>query len=248
MSGLRLLLLGPPCLERDGELIRLETRKATALLAYLAVTGRSYRRENLAYLLWPDSERSKALTSLRYSIWTIKKSLGEKLLTTGRDNIALAEGENLWVDVTHFKEELARIEADDTPIADRIPSLQEIVELYRDDFLAGFGLPDSPAFDEWQFFETENLRRAFAGALEQLVNACAEIGEYEPAIGFARRWLSLDPLQEPIHRRLMKLYALAGDRSAAQLQNELCAKLLDDELGDQPENENRQIYVRYAGR
>ena len=37
--------------------------------------------------------------------------------------------------------------------------LTAAVELYSEDFLAGFTLPDSPTFDEWQFFQRESLRQ-----------------------------------------------------------------------------------------
>ena len=60
MSGLRLLLLGPPRLERDNAPVNLERRKALALLAYLAVTGEPQSREALATLLWPDHDESQA--------------------------------------------------------------------------------------------------------------------------------------------------------------------------------------------
>src|SRR2546428_5252562 len=57
---LRVSLLGPPRIERAGEPIEPETRKATALLAYLAVTGRAEGRDRLAALLWPDSDEERA--------------------------------------------------------------------------------------------------------------------------------------------------------------------------------------------
>ena len=39
MKSLRLLLLGPPRLERNDQILEVDTRKATALLAYLALSG-----------------------------------------------------------------------------------------------------------------------------------------------------------------------------------------------------------------
>ena len=50
----RVLLLGAPRVEHDGGLIEVDTRKATALLAYLAVTRRRHARDTLAGLLWPE--------------------------------------------------------------------------------------------------------------------------------------------------------------------------------------------------
>lgn len=60
VSRLTLLLLGPPHIECDGRPVQVDTRKAIALLTYLAMTGASQRRDTLATLLWPDSDQSSA--------------------------------------------------------------------------------------------------------------------------------------------------------------------------------------------
>ncbi len=65
MPRLRLYLFGPPQLERDGQALNLQRRKAMTLLVYLAVTGRSHRRDALATLFWPESTQSRARSSLR---------------------------------------------------------------------------------------------------------------------------------------------------------------------------------------
>ncbi|MFN2520421.1 MAG: hypothetical protein ABR525_05175 [Candidatus Limnocylindria bacterium] len=46
-AGLTVRLLGPPQVEREGRPVRFDTRKALALLAYLAVTGRPHARDQL---------------------------------------------------------------------------------------------------------------------------------------------------------------------------------------------------------
>ena len=48
MTTFRLHLLGPPHLESDGVEVHIGRRKAVALLAYLAVTGRAHTRDALA--------------------------------------------------------------------------------------------------------------------------------------------------------------------------------------------------------
>jgi len=60
MSRLRLYLLGPPHVELDGEPLHLPRRKAMALLAYLAETGRAHSRDSLATLLWPEYDQCSA--------------------------------------------------------------------------------------------------------------------------------------------------------------------------------------------
>ena len=64
MPRLALYLLGPPRAELDGEEVRFPRRKAVALLAYLAATGRCHSRDSLATLLWPELDQSTARAPL----------------------------------------------------------------------------------------------------------------------------------------------------------------------------------------
>jgi predicted ATPase len=116
------------------------------------------------------------------------------------------------------------------------------VALYRDGFMAGFNLRDSPAFGDWQFFEAESLQRELAGVLERLTQCHGARGEWEAAITCARRWLALDPLHEPAHRALMSLYMQSGQRSAALRQYQECERILETELGITPAEETTRLF------
>ncbi|MGE5221553.1 MAG: tetratricopeptide repeat protein, partial [Omnitrophica WOR_2 bacterium] len=112
----------------------------------------------------------------------------------------------------------------------------------RDDFLAGFTLRDSSEFDEWQFFQTESLRRELADSLEKLAICSSARGEFEKAIPYARRWLALDQLNEEAHRLLMRVYAWSGERNAALRQYRECVRILQQELGVPPLEETDELY------
>jgi DNA-binding SARP family transcriptional activator len=228
MGHVDVLLLGAPRIEREGEPVAVDTRKAIALLAYLAVTGRPHTRDALCNLLWPESDDQHARGALRRTLSTLRKALGPELLEARGDRVALA-GDGLRVDVREFKGLLG----DDPEAA---------VELYAGDFLAGFALRDSVNFDDWQYFETDSLRRELAEALERLVDERAARGDYDGAILLARRWLGLNALHEPAHRRLIELYALRGERAAALRQYRECVRILNAELGVAPIEETTALY------
>lgn len=232
MPQLAIALLGPPQIERDGVRVGFDTRKATALLAYLACTGRAHSRDALAALLWP--EYADARNALRRTLSTIQRALGASWIDVGRDQVAAIPQSALWLDVAIFAAQV-------TAAGDRA-ALAAALALYRDDFLAGFSLRDSPAFDEWQFFEAERLRQMLATALERLIMLQREAGDHDAAIDAARRRLAIDTLHEPAHQLLMQLYAQAGQRSAALRQYRACAQLLAQELGVQPSDETVRIY------
>jgi predicted ATPase len=251
MSAVRLCLLGPPRLERDGKPVELDTRKTVALVAYLAMTGQrpgeeTHTREALATLLWPEVEPQRARANLRRSLSVLKKGIGGECLVADRETIGTHPEAGIWLDVARFRRLLNAPRTHGHPESEICPecleALAEAVELYRGDFLEGFSLRDSASFDDWQFFQTEGLRQELAAALERLVRGHSAQGTYEQAIPYGRRWVALDPLHEPAHRQLMQLYALAGQRAAALRQYTECARILEAELGLPPADETTTLY------
>src|SRR5579884_133428 len=246
MSRLALFLLGPPGVERDGVLVEVDTRKAIALLAYLAITRQQQSRDTLATLLWPEYDQPHARATLRRTLSALNKALAGNWLEIGRETVSLKQNSDFWLDVEHFLHLLAQCQTHGHSSSEIcsacLQPLTEAVALYRDDFLVGFSLRDSPNFDSWQFYQADSLRRDLANALERLVQCYSSQSDYEPAISYARRWLALDRLHEPAHRELMRLYAWSGDRTAALHQYRECVQVLDQELGVAPLAETTRLY------
>ncbi len=171
MPRLTLHFLGPPLIELDGQPVQLGRHKAVALLAYLALTHQPRSRDALATLLWPELDQSGARGQLRRTLSLLNRTLGGEWLAVERETAEWAADAEAWIDVETFRERLATCAAhrhsSGETCPDCVPLLAEAVDLYRDGFLAGFTLPDAPAFDEWQFFEGEGLRDGVADALQR---------------------------------------------------------------------------------
>ncbi|MEM7075047.1 MAG: hypothetical protein AAF484_08170 [Pseudomonadota bacterium] len=116
----RLKLFGPFMLtDSVGAEVPLASRKARALLAYLARSpGKQRSREEILALLWSDREDAQGRASLRQVLTGLRKEVDSNLLLIDRDSVAL--------------------NAD----------LVEINPASDDAFLAGFSLRD-PAFEDW---------------------------------------------------------------------------------------------------
>src|SRR5580692_8267397 len=231
MTELSLALLGPPVVQRDGAAVTFDTRKAIALLALLAVTGREHSREQLADLLWPEADSAKGRASLRRTLSVTAAVMGAGL-TISRAAVTL-ELAAVQVDVREFEALIGRADAG---------SLERAVQLYRDDFLSGFVLRGCPDFEEWQALVSEGLRQALARGLQRLVAACIAEGGLERATGHARRWLQLDPLHEPAHQAIIRLHGWAGQRSAAMRQYRSLVRVLDRDLAVRPLPETTRLY------
>jgi DNA-binding SARP family transcriptional activator len=245
MAHLKLFVFGQPRLERDGAPLELNLRKALALLAYLALSGRPHSRDALASMLWPESDQREARARLRRTLHRLHEAVGDGVLDSGSEAIRLSPKATLWFDGVAFREHAtAGLAASlhEMLAPRRLGHLNAAVELYAEDFLAGFTLPDSSAFDEWQFFQRESLRQLYGQVLEQLVQAERSQQGWDRAIEYARRWLALDGLHEPAHRMLMRLYAWAGQHAAAVRQYQECVRILDTELGVAPEDETSALY------
>ncbi len=237
MPHLTIALLGAPQISVDDESIQVDTRKAIALLAYLAVTGHRHRRDALTLLLWPDLDQSKARAALRRTLSALNQTPVANWIEADRENIELRVDEGVTCDVWTFKQIMAQ-----GTEQFELRALEEAVALYRDDFMAGFGLRDAVNFDDWQYFEGEAYRNAYATLLDHFVAKLCQEGDYARAILHARRRLQLDPLHEPSHRTLMRLYAWSDQRTAALRQYRSCVTTLEEELGVPPLAETTALY------
>ena len=209
-------------------------RKTRALVAYLALkAGQACPREELVGLLWGDRGEVQARSSLRQSLSELRKALGDAgdaVLVAGRDTVAL-DAEALEVDAVEFE----RLAGEATPAA-----LVKAAALYRGDLLKGLAVPDA-AFEDWLAGERTRLRECACGVLNGLLARQAESGDAEAAIFTAQRLLALDPLQEAVHRTLMRLYAGRGERTLALKQYKACREVLAAELGVDPEAETNRL-------
>src|SRR6266436_3644507 len=215
--------------------LALPTRKTQALLAYLALPlGQAHSRDKLATLLWGDMPDAQARGNLRYTLSRIRKALPRSV----RPGLVL-EGPSVALDPTVVDVDVARFErlvADGRPAA-----LEQIAGLYRGDLLAGLTLAERP-FEEWLTSERERLHELAIRALGRLLTHQQAAGAAEPAVQTGLRLLALDPLQEPVHRAVMRLYARLGRREAALRQYQLCVDALKRELSTPPEAETTQLY------
>jgi len=250
VARLSITLFGPLKVTLDGEAVGFESDKVRALLAYLAVESEGpHRREKLAGLLWPDWPERAARNNLRHALAVLRKALRDHALPPDgehnpawlhvtRQTVQFNAASDAWIDVTAF----ATLLQASPPNLQTLHRWGEAVELYQGDFLEGFSLPDSPAFEEWSLLTREQMRRQVMDALHRLAEAYGERGEHERALQYAWRQTELDPWREEAHQQVMRLLALSGRRSAALAQYETCRRLLAEELGVEPGRETILLY------
>jgi len=236
MAALQLTLFGTfEARLESGRAITFPRKKAEALLAYLALRpGQMHARDTLAALLWGDASDERARHSLRQALVALRRGLSRAAagcLVEENDTVGVHPAA-VDVDVAAFE----RLAADGTPDA-----LERAAVLYRGALLEGISIDES-SFEDWLRTERERLGELAVEVLAKLLGHHVRADATEPAMRIGLRLLALDPAQEPVHRTLMKLYAQQGRRGAALRQYETCVRVLERELGLEPEAETRRLY------
>lgn len=229
---LAIQLFGPPQVLLDDQPVNIERRKSRAMLYYIAANEEPVQRERLLGFFWPDLDRVSAQQSLRTTLHSLRKALGDGLVVD-RDEVSLDA--NAQIDARMFFKNLAIIPTD-------IPKLVSILDLYHGPFLQDFSLPDSPEFETWQEAERERAHRLAMRALSALSRSYESNGDLASALVTLDRALLTDPLQEDIQREAIRLAYLSGDRPDAIRRYDALRRLLDDELGMPPMTETRALY------
>jgi DNA-binding SARP family transcriptional activator len=229
MSLLQCYFFGPAQFRRDDRPVELSNNKAVALLAYLAVTGKSQGREYLTALLWPNSPAEAARKNLRNTLWQIRKALGDEVVQSPNDRLGL--GDEVWTDV-HAFETAARALIDAPGPA--VTELQAAIELYQGLLLEDLTLLEAPDFEVWLTTERERFGQLYLRLLERLTGVYRAGGNWQEMIAVAQQALAHDNLQEPMYRTLMEAHARLDERAEALRQYDLLRTVLAQELGVEP--------------
>jgi len=253
MSHLSIDVLGSMRVALDNVPVTgLESVKVRALLAYLVVeSDRPHRREKLVGLLWPEYPEESARHNLRQALFNLRLILGDQdanppYFLISRDAIQFNRESDYSLDLDKFNYYFLICEDNLSQCLEECPThasnLEEMVKLYRGDFLQQLNLEDSTEFEGWTLIQRANTQQRVLEAHGYLTDYYMTHGEYRAARQHASRQLELDPWREEAHRQMMKALALDGERSAALAQFDTCKRVLAEELDVEPSAETRELY------
>lgn len=244
MAKLALICLGGCRATLDtGEALTLPTKKAWALLAYLAMrTSDSVSRHALASLLWADRPDDQARTSLRKTLYELRTGLGAELagaLHVTRETVALSAG-------------VVDCDAANFDVLCRKTSLDELdasVRVYQGPFLDGLETGQDE-FDRWQQTERTRLADLAVHAFGVLASNALDAAKPDLALMAARKLLDIDPLHEEGHRLCMRALAAGSQRNEALKHYRFMEALFQRELQSKTEQETIDLceHIRLGSR
>jgi Tol biopolymer transport system component/DNA-binding SARP family transcriptional activator len=198
--------------------------KRLALLAYLAAPapGTWHRRDTLLALFWPDLDTPHARTSLRNALYMLRQSLGEGVLRSRGD-------EEISVDPDSLRTDLAEVWA-----ALRNGKPEAALASCGGELLPGLFPQDSEGFQRWLDTERMRLKVAVSTAAVARVTELEKEGKLAEALAVARRIIEIEPDDETIVRRVMRIHDAMGDRAGALSAYEGYRSRLASDFGAEP--------------
>ena len=188
--GLELRFLGDFEVRRDGRAMPLPPSKKTrALLAYLCLHPRRFRREQLCQLLWevPDDP----LGSLRWSLSKLRHLLDDK-----ERSRVLADRSSVGVETEGISIDMRELRLLVTGDLAKVPTeaLEAASTRYRGNVLEGLEFSNFHDFHAWCMAEREQSLRDRAALLTELVKRRAD--DPEQALPHVRALVGLSPYEE----------------------------------------------------
>jgi DNA-binding SARP family transcriptional activator len=226
----------------DRLLTGLRAAKVQELLGYLLVhRGRPHARESLAALLWGDVPTAASRKYLRHALWQLQANLGDgssagALLLIESDSIRVNPAAEVWIDVAEFDSacDATRDLRCESMDEHTYGVLRRATALYRGDLLDGW-------YREWCLAERERLQTRYLALVDTLMGYCAVHGRFDEGVSVGLLSLRYDRARERTHQHLMRLQALAGDRTGALRQYQRCTAALQQELGVEPAEATRNL-------
>ncbi len=250
MNGVRILLLGPPEIQADGEILAVTRRSTRALIFYLASRGSFVGRDELLALLWGNEPEKTARRRLRETLSRLRGTFPNPDLIQADTSLVGLDFSQVYVDQLEFQSlaDQAGQLPWQIPLNEPLPLrttqlLQKAARLWRSPhFMAGARLPSSPGLDEW-LINTSNKLEALAERLTlRLSDHAAATGDVEYALHLARQALAVDELSDNLQFHFLQLLVAAGRRKEAVRHFEYVERLFQRELEAAPSLRMVELY------
>lgn len=225
------------------------SQKACGLLCYLMMNpSKTHYREQLSEMFWGNSSVYSANSSLRYTLWIIRKNLEssganqEFIINSTKHTIRFTDEKLDFLDVFQFKDIHSKSKESLLDPNTKIKLMEQASKLYGGIFLNDIYIKDAPAFNDWIFYEREELQRLYFEVQINLSDEYEKLGFYDEAIAPFNRLIKIDPLHEDLYYRLMNLYNISGYRTTAIETYLKLKKLLREELNISPMKDIQELY------
>jgi DNA-binding SARP family transcriptional activator len=225
-------ILGSLEVVEQGRGVKLGGTKQRSLLAFLLLNpNQAMSRDRLIDELWGDQPPDTAATAIQVHVSQLRKALGRDVIVTQTPGylIRVRDGE---LDLERFERSVA--EAQSAPPEEASVLLREALGLWRGTPLAELDVPFAHAAGA----RLDELRLA---ALEQRADADLALGRHAQLVPELEGLVREHPLREHLRGQLMLALYRSGRQAKALDVYRSGRRLLDEELGLEPDDELQRL-------
>jgi ATP/maltotriose-dependent transcriptional regulator MalT/DNA-binding SARP family transcriptional activator len=225
-------------------------RKAAKQLLFLLITLRNLPVEKEKFMvdLWPDSEKKVAQGNFKVVLNQLSNILEpdrkprakSRFIVKEHASLQLRIGADCQLDVCIFEKCIH--EGSSLLQGNRLRAqelLLQGLELYGGEYLAGEYLDDT------SLRERDRLRLLAVKGMEMLAGLYTAQQDYLQGIHWADRLLRIDPCWERAYQLKLTCYGEQHDKSLLERVYRQCVATLGSELGVEPSQETKKLYLKY---
>lgn len=220
-----------------------KAKKIWNLFAYIIMhKNRLLLQSDLIDTIWPEDENGNPKSSLKTSLYRIRAML-EDLASDGEEFILSSRGAYSWntdieckVDAIEF-EQLCNKADKENDEEKKIKILKTAIDMYQGDFLKRF------ASDLWVIPLITHYHSLYVENVKCLLNLLDNTKQYQLMEKYALDAIRIESYDEKIHCYLVKSFMKQGNNTAAIAHYNKASKILLANLGVQPSEELRNLYL-----
>ncbi|NBJ15037.1 MAG: AAA family ATPase [Dehalobacter sp. 4CP] len=232
-NALRIFLLGKPIISSNELQLQLKRKKCRGLIYYLAEQNRPIGRERLIELFWPNRDIYSAQHNLNVHLYEIKKYI-PNIIISNEAYVSIAP---------EVKRDTQIFESFIVNNSNSIKDTLSTLNLYRGDFLDGFSLSESPAFNDWIILLQEHYKMLMLRGLVTLSELYLDACDYQQCLFVIQKALSIDPLCEELYRNAILAHYHMGNYLKVTQAYEKLRHILSEEVGLPPMKEVQELYA-----
>ena len=239
ITAVRVAVLGPVEVRRDGSVVAIGGSRRAALVALLALRApHAVDRSALIDGLWGEHPPEAATNALQVHVSALRKVLGREAVQTHGHGYRL--GDNVSVDAGEFTRGHAQGQreaaAGETEAA--ADTFREALALWRGAALSG--IEDAPFI----VAEAARLEELRLSALSSRIKADLDLGRHGEVVPELQVLVAQHPLREDVRESLMSALYRSDRQAEALAVYDAGRRVLRDELGIEPSPALRELHQR----
>ena len=197
---IRISIIGPPLVTRNGQPLKISRRLHRAILYYVAAKLQPVTRGQICGLFWPEEPEEIARKNLREALSCLRSALGQDALLAAENQVGL-NPLHATCDLPDFVRLMDPL-LSSAEMKSSGPLPEAMVQLLRNQLqfgrtnqiIQGVNLPHLPDFENWKELTRQSFNYTRARTLDRLIDHYISSGDLEEALIWLERAIEINPL------------------------------------------------------